>query len=148
MAPPPGAEAYHGFPLVGQTRQGGWCLGAITDPFEADTPEGCTIGDLFVEAPDGRRAGLVWDVDPQGKPRVLRDDYFAGVRFVRDGLRPFLARYAAAIERAHPNAMIFIEGEPGSTEPLTAPEGTPVAKEAAAVLAAAKAGPALRDAAK
>jgi hypothetical protein len=72
MAPPPGAEAYHGFPLLEQTRQEGWCLGAITDPFEADTPEGCTIGDLFVEAPDGRRAGLVWNVDPQPRFAVVR----------------------------------------------------------------------------
>jgi hypothetical protein len=71
MAPPPYAEAYHGFPLLEQTRQGGWCLGAITDPFEADTPEGCTIGDLFVEAPDGRRAGLVWNVDSQPRFAVV-----------------------------------------------------------------------------
>jgi hypothetical protein len=72
MAPPPGAEAYHGFPLLEQTRQSGWCLGAVTDPFEPDTPEGCTLGDLFVEAPDGRRAGLVWNVDPQPRFAVMR----------------------------------------------------------------------------
>jgi hypothetical protein len=72
MASPPDAEAYHGFPLLEQTRQEGWCLGAVTDPFEADTSEGCTIGDLFVEAPDGRRAGLVWNVDPQPRFAVLQ----------------------------------------------------------------------------
>lgn len=71
MAPPPGAAAYYGFPLLEQTRQEGWCLGAVTDPFEADTPEGCTIGDLFVESPDGGRAGLVWNVDPQPRFAVL-----------------------------------------------------------------------------
>ncbi len=73
MAPPPGAEPYHGFPLLEQTRQDGWCLGAVTDPFEADTAEGCTIGDLFVEAPDGRRAGLVWNVAPQPRFAVLKE---------------------------------------------------------------------------
>ncbi|MFO1042745.1 MAG: hypothetical protein U0941_13210 [Planctomycetaceae bacterium] len=72
MTPPSGAEAYHGFPLLESTRREGWCLGAITDPFEADTPEGCTIGDLFVEAPDGSRAGLVWNVDPQPRFAVLQ----------------------------------------------------------------------------
>lgn len=68
----------------------------------------------------------VWDVDAQGLPRLLRDDYFAGVRFVRDGLRPFLQRYGETVRRAHPDALLFIEGEPGSAEPLMAPEGVPV----------------------
>ena len=68
----------------------------------------------------------VWDVDAQGRPRILRDDYFADVRFVRDGLRPFLTRYALTVRRAHPDALVFIEGEPGSAERLMAPEGVPV----------------------
>jgi hypothetical protein len=72
MTPPASANVYHGFPLLEQTRREGWCLGAITDPFEPDTPEGCTIGDLFVEAPDGSRAGLVWNVDPQPRYAVVR----------------------------------------------------------------------------
>jgi hypothetical protein len=71
MAPPPGSPAYTGYPLVEETRRGGWCLGAVTDPFEPDGPEGCTVGDLFVEAPDGTRAGLVWNVDPQSRFSVI-----------------------------------------------------------------------------
>ncbi|MDR3633773.1 MAG: cellulase family glycosylhydrolase [Isosphaeraceae bacterium] len=72
-----------------------------------------------------RRHG-VWDTDAHGRPQLLRDDYFAGVRFVRDGLRPFLQRYGEAVDRSHPGARVFIEGEPGSREPLMAPEGVPV----------------------
>lgn len=72
------------------------------------------------------RSHGVWDLDAQGQPRLLRDDYFADTRFVRDGLRPFLRRYGETIRRAHPDALLFIEGEPGSTEPLMAPEGVPV----------------------
>jgi hypothetical protein len=77
------------------------------------------------EADVWRRHG-VWEVDAHGHPQVLRDDYFAGVRFVRDGLRPFLQRYGETIQRAHPGALLFIEGEPGSSEPLMAPHGVPV----------------------
>ena len=59
LAKPPGAPAYYGFPLIEATRMDGFCFGAITD-FE--DPEGCRQGDGFVEAPDGSRAGLVWEV--------------------------------------------------------------------------------------
>ena len=61
LARPPDAPAYHGFPLVEETRtEDGWVYGAITD-FAAH-PDGATSGDGYVVAPDGRRAGLVWDV--------------------------------------------------------------------------------------
>jgi hypothetical protein len=56
---PEGAPVYHGFPLVEETRTGGWCYGAIT---KFDEPDGCTEGDGYVVAPDGSRAGLVWSV--------------------------------------------------------------------------------------
>lgn len=59
LARPAGAPAYHGFPLVDQSRTDGWCYGAITAFEEA---EGCEAGDGFVVAPDGSRAGLVWSV--------------------------------------------------------------------------------------
>lgn len=68
---PPGAKPYHGHPLLDETRIEGWCLGAVTDPFEADCESGCSIGDAFVEAPDGSRAGLVWTVDATPKFAVL-----------------------------------------------------------------------------
>ena len=58
LARPVGAPVYHGFPIIEETETDGWRLGAITS-FE--DPHGCTEGDGFVVAPDGTRAGLVWD---------------------------------------------------------------------------------------
>ena len=48
---------YHGFPLVEGAEVDGFRLGTITD-FEAELG---TTGDAFVVAPDGSRAGLVWE---------------------------------------------------------------------------------------
>ena len=59
LAKPEGAPVYHGFPLIRETITDGWYLGAIT---EYEDPEGCDSGDAYVVAPDGSRAGLVWDV--------------------------------------------------------------------------------------
>jgi hypothetical protein len=59
---PSGSRPYHDHPLLEETRIEGWCIGVVTDPFEPDCEGGCTIGDAFVEAPDGSRAGLVWTV--------------------------------------------------------------------------------------
>ena len=59
LSRPAGAPVYHGFPLIEETETDGWLYGAITD-FEV--PEGARAGDGFVQAPDGRRAGLVWEV--------------------------------------------------------------------------------------
>jgi hypothetical protein len=71
-AAPPGSKPYYGHPLLEETRIDGWCLGVVTDPFEPDCKGGCTIGDAFVEAPDGSRAGLVWTLDENPKFGVLR----------------------------------------------------------------------------
>ena len=71
MAPPPGSGAYYGFPLIEETQVDGWRYGAVTDPFEADSPDGCTIGDGFAETPDGQRAGLIWSVDPNPRFAVI-----------------------------------------------------------------------------
>ena len=68
MAPPRGSKAYHGFPLVPGVVIDGFRLGTITDYKQKDSPNGCTIGDAFVEAPDGSRAGLFWEV---GKERLF-----------------------------------------------------------------------------
>jgi hypothetical protein len=58
LARPSGAPVYHGFPLIEETRtEDGWCFGAITE-FTDDAD----AGDAFVEAPDGTRAGIVWQV--------------------------------------------------------------------------------------
>ena len=59
LAPPEGALVYHGFPIIRETLTDGWCFGAITEYADAG---GCDSGDGFVVAPDGSRAGLVWDV--------------------------------------------------------------------------------------
>jgi len=68
----------------------------------------------------------VWDLDSSGRPALLRPDAFAGVSFFADCLKPFIRRYAAAIRQAHPGAIIFIEGQPGSLEPLRIGDGIPV----------------------
>lgn len=60
LAGPEGAPVYHGFPIIEETLTDGWCFGAIS-AFD-DDPEGCTSGDGFVVAPDGSRAGIVWEV--------------------------------------------------------------------------------------
>ena len=57
LSKPPGAPVYHGFPLIPETCIDGWCYGAI---MAFENPRGCKVGDGFVQAPDGSRAGLVW----------------------------------------------------------------------------------------
>ena len=60
LARPEGAPVYHGFPLLEESRTAdGWCFGIISDP---ECPEGRNWGDAFVVAPDGSRAGLIWEV--------------------------------------------------------------------------------------
>jgi len=61
-------KRYHGFPLIEETLTDGWCFGAVTEFLE---PGGCSDGDGYVEAPDGSRAGLVWDVEPDADDTVL-----------------------------------------------------------------------------
>jgi len=58
IALPPGAPVYYGFVILDDVSVDGFTLGKITD-FEA---EPCNYGDGFVFAPDGSRAGLVWEV--------------------------------------------------------------------------------------
>lgn len=103
-----GSSIYHGFVVVPETFTDGWCMGVITD--FAD-PQGCMGGDAFVVAPDGSRAGLLWEVgdaplqemlppDSQGwgayavsfpQPTRNVDDLVAGFRAVLPQLQ---ARYA------------------------------------------------------
>jgi hypothetical protein len=114
LAAPPGAPAYHGFPLLDELRTGGWCLGAVTDPFESDSEEGCTIGDLFVEAPDGRRAGLSWNVDPSPRFAVLQPPsgnrwgvlHFTFSSPIRDmaGLKEAFAAMLPVLQQVHARA--------------------------------------------
>jgi hypothetical protein len=64
----------------------------------------------------------VWDLDPEGRPTLLRPDHFVRVRgrevdFAADYYRPFANRYAAAIRTVDPDAIIFLEGEPNREGP-------------------------------
>jgi len=63
LAPPKNAPAYHGFPLLDGSELEGFKFGAITEPNGA---EPASWGDAFVVAPDGSRAGIVWQA--KGKP--------------------------------------------------------------------------------
>ena len=58
------------------------------------------------------RAHGIWDVDGEGKPRLLRPAHFARRDFSQDFLKPFSDRFAAGIREAMPGAHIFIEAEP------------------------------------
>ena len=67
IARPEGEPVYHGFPLLDVEVQGfrlgtiaGFALDELGDPDEDGTS-----GDAFVVGPDGRRAGLVWDVEDE-----------------------------------------------------------------------------------
>jgi hypothetical protein len=68
---PAGAPVYHGFGLVEETRIDGWVFGTISDYVD---PNGCDWGDAFVVAPDGTRAGIVWQVDNFDPQVVLPPD--------------------------------------------------------------------------
>ncbi|MEH7298752.1 3-deoxy-8-phosphooctulonate synthase [Neobacillus drentensis] len=57
-----GRRDYHRYPLVLETKTDGFIYGEITDHFDFDEEEGCTFGDGFVQAPNGSRAGLIWDI--------------------------------------------------------------------------------------
>ncbi len=60
LARPDNAPVYHGFPMLELSRtDDGWCFGTISEP---DCPEGSDWGDAFVVAPDGSRAGIIWEV--------------------------------------------------------------------------------------
>jgi hypothetical protein len=76
LARPEGAPVYHGFPVIEESETDGWFIGAITEYLGADE------GDAFVVAPDGSRAGLVWEVgdgtfDEICKPESNRWGVFA-----------------------------------------------------------------------
>ena len=67
VAKPEGAPVYHGFPVVPESKTDGWYYGAITEFLD---PNGCEEGDAYVVAPDGTRAGLVWEVGYEGFDEV------------------------------------------------------------------------------
>lgn len=66
IAKPKGSPVYHGFSVIDETATGGWTFGAITEFI------GQGYGDGFVIAPDGSRAGLVWEVG-EGEFATVRE---------------------------------------------------------------------------
>lgn len=61
----------------------------------------------------------IWDFNASGTPHLLRPDHFTNVNgqsvdFSRDYYRPFANRFAAAIRKAHPEALIFLETQEDS----------------------------------
>ena len=71
LSRPVTAPVYHGFPLLPETETDGWFYGAIT---EFEDPEGCESGDGYVVAPDGSRAGIVWNVGQHELEMVCAPD--------------------------------------------------------------------------
>jgi hypothetical protein len=72
----------------------------------------------------------VWDLGADGSPRLLRPHHFARVDgrqvdFANDYLRPFANRYARVIRAVDPDAVIFVEGEPGAAHLRWGPEDEP-----------------------
>ena len=67
IARPPNAPVYHGFPLLQDSELEGFVFGAITEPNGTEPAE---WGDAFVVAPNGSRAGIVWQVG-KGKPSIV-----------------------------------------------------------------------------
>lgn len=58
------SRIYNGFPLVMETETDGFIYGEITDHFDFEYEEHncCTSGDDYVQAPDGSRAGIIWEI--------------------------------------------------------------------------------------
>jgi hypothetical protein len=67
IARPKGAPAYHGIPLLANSEKDGFAFGVITEP-NGETP--ASWGDAFVVAPDGSRAGIVWQAEGEPSPVV------------------------------------------------------------------------------
>ena len=60
----------------------------------------------------------IWDLDKDGKARMLRPGHFARANFAQDFLKPFTERFAAAIHEVMPEAHIFVESEPLAPPPI------------------------------
>ena len=114
MAPPSGSKAYHDFPLVDDIAVDGFHFGTVTDYLQSDSPSGCTLGDAFVEAPDGTRAGLVWEVgDERMFSRIQPPDinrwgvYYFSVRYAvktQEDMRKNFAEIVPKLKELHEEA--------------------------------------------
>jgi hypothetical protein len=57
----------------------------------------------------------VWDVNDQGEPMILENDYFVErngkkIKYFRDYLSSFICKFAKEIRRINPDAIVFYEG--------------------------------------
>jgi hypothetical protein len=66
----------------------------------------------------------LWDVDPQGKPRALKEDYFtkfpetgAKIDFEADFHLPFIKKYIEAIHSVRSDLLVFFEPIPNEDPP-------------------------------
>ena len=66
LAAPKDAPVYYGFPVLEGSERDGYVFGVITSP---DGVEPVRWGDAYVIAPDGSRAGIVWQVE--GEPELV-----------------------------------------------------------------------------
>ena len=67
IAKPRDAPVYHGFPILKNSECEGFSFGTITEPNGTEPAE---WGDAFVVAPNGSRAGIVWQIG-HGEPTIL-----------------------------------------------------------------------------
>jgi len=67
IATPKGMPVYYGFPVLAHSEKEGFSFGVITEP-NGETP--ASWGDAFVVAPDGSRAGIVWQAEGEPAPIV------------------------------------------------------------------------------
>jgi hypothetical protein len=68
------------------------------------------------------RQNGVWDIGPDGSPRLLRPHYFAErngrpVDFSQDYYLPFARRFAEAVRAADPRTLVFVESAPRQPPP-------------------------------
>ncbi|DAZ98282.1 TPA: hypothetical protein N0F65_008967 [Lagenidium giganteum] len=54
----------------------------------------------------------IWCVKPDGTPKLLKPDHFAGVEFGRDFYVPFAAQFAERMRSILPNTLLFVELPP------------------------------------
>jgi len=64
IARPPNAPVYYGFPILKDSELDGFVFGTVTEP------SGAEWGDAFVIAPNGSRAGIVWQLG-ESEPTVV-----------------------------------------------------------------------------
>jgi hypothetical protein len=64
IARPPNAPVYYGFPILENSELEGFVFGTVTEP------SGAEWGDAYVIAPNGSRAGIVWQLG-EGEPTVV-----------------------------------------------------------------------------